>query len=111
MSEQPVFEVVEQPTILDLSPPPRPELVITDDSLQGEPGEQGDPGPPGGAIYEMELVIPTTSVTINHGFGYRPSVRFTTTDGFDSQVTSEHPDDDTTVVSSVLPMLGHLTLS
>lgn len=111
MTEQPIFEVVERPTVLELVGQPRQQFVVEEDSLQGPPGQPGPPGTAGGAVYEMELVIPTTSVTVPHNFGYRPNVRFTTLDGFDSQVTSEHPDENTTVVSSVVPMVGHLTLS
>lgn len=112
MTDQPIIEIRPSRPVVEVAPP-RPTVVdIVTDTVQGVKGDKGDPGVAGGAVYEMELVIPTTSVTVPHNFGYRPSVRFTREpDGMESQVAVDHVDENTTVVSSVLPMTGHLTLS
>lgn len=96
---------------VDVIVPVRPRVDVVSDTQQGPPGPQGQPGSAGGALVEVAVLIPTTEVTVVHGFLYHPSVRFVTTDDYESEVTVANPIPGTTVITSVIPMAGTITLS
>lgn len=111
MSEQPVVDVIVDSPVVEVQTPSRPDVIVDTGSVQGPKGDTGPPGSAGGALVERSVLIPTTEVTIVHGLLYHPSVRFVTLAGEESRVHVEHPIPGTTVVTSVLPMTGRITLS
>lgn len=92
--EQPVqrVEVVHQPV----------QVVVLTGGPRGEPG---------GSYYEHTQSTPSTTWTINHNLGYRPSVELRTTGGQEFDADIQHPTVNQVVVTLNTALAGYARLT
>jgi hypothetical protein len=76
-------------------------------------GPPGPPGPPGpsGAGYDFDQVSPSTTWTINHNLGYRPSVQMFTVGGLEVLGEIQHVSDNQTLITFNIAVAGTARLS
>ncbi len=94
---QPVIDVVDQSTVVELS-------------AAGPRGERGPAGAPGGTAHEHVQESASTTWTINHNLGFRPTVELRTTGGHEFWGEVQHTSDNQVVIHLNSPLAGSARL-
>jgi hypothetical protein len=111
VDDQVLIEVVEE-TILALTEETGVEIIeVGEPGPTGATGPQGPPGPPGGSVYVHDQGAPSTTWTVTHNLGRKPSI--TVVDSGDNVVHGEYQylDDNTVLLSFSVPFGGRAYLN